>query len=390
MGRISKNDLILKYQKEFFSHFKTKKFVTSIAPGRINIIGEHTDYNLGLAMPIAIDRWICSIVSIREDDDVYIYSYNFNEKVHLKINNLDDEGINWKKYVFGCIKTFIDNYNITRGLNIFIGGNVPIGFGVSSSAALEVSLLSAFTKAFNQPIDNHKILELSNHVEQNYLGIKSGLLDQYASIFSKKNKPLLIDFSTLSHIYVDSQIKGSEWILVNSMVDRSLVNSKYNERVNECQMALKYINDTYNVKISINELQDEHLKELGKLNDQTPYKRILHLLSENKRVKLMHQALNQGDLNLVGNILNDSHDSLADNYEVSCKEINSIINISRQQKGFYGGRIMGGGFGGCCLCLVKNSKKELFIDNLIDIFYRDYKYEIKIETVAFSNGLELV
>ena len=104
----------------------------------------------------------------------------------------------------------------------------------------------------------------------------------------------------------------------------------------------------------------------------------------------MHQALNQGDLNLVGNILNDSHDSLADNYEVSCKEINSIIDISRQQKGFYGGRIMGGGFGGCCLCLVENLKKELFIHNLTDIFYRDYKYELKVETVAFSNGLELV
>ena len=388
MGRISKNDLILKYQKEFISHFKTKKFVTSIAPGRINIIGEHTDYNLGLAMPIAIDRWICSIVSVREDDSVHIYSYNFNEKVHLKIKNLDDEGINWKKYVFGCIKTFIDKYNITRGLNIFIGGNVPIGFGVSSSAALEVSLLSAFTKAFNQPIDNHKILELSNYVEQNYLGIKSGLLDQYASIFSKKDKPLLIDFSKLSHIYVDSQIKDSEWILVNSMVDRSLVDSKYNERVNECQMALKYINDTYNKKISINELTEVHLKELEKLNDKIPYKRILHLLSENKRVKSMQQALNQGDLNLVGTILNDSHDSLTDNYEVSCKEINSIIDISRQQKGFYGGRIMGGGFGGCCLCLIENSKKESFINNLVDIFYRDYKYKLKIEIVNFSNGLE--
>ena len=153
-------------------------------------------------------------------------------------------------------------------------------------------------------------------------------------------------------------------------------------------MALKYINDTYNKKISINELTEVHLKELEKLNDKIAYKRILHLLSENKRVKSMQQALNKGDLNLVGTILNDSHDSLTDNYEVSCKEINSIIDISRQQKGFYGGRIMGGGFGGCCLCLIENSKKESFIDNLVDIFYRDYKYKLKIEIVNFSNGLE--
>ena len=243
MGRVSKDDIISKYQKDFMARFKDKSFFTAIAPGRINIVGEHTDYNLGLAMPIAVDRWICSIASHRQDNKINIYSSNFDEQVSLNINQLDKEEENWKKYVFGCIQVFMNEYNINKGFNILIGGNVPIGFGMSSSAALEVSLLASLFYVSDIAIDNYKILKLSNKVEKDFLGIQSGLLDQYASIFSKKNNPLLIDFSILKHDYVNSKISGASWVLINSMVDRSLADSKYNDRVKECQIALKMINE---------------------------------------------------------------------------------------------------------------------------------------------------
>jgi len=386
VDRISKNDLILQYQNEFKDHFETQDYYTAIAPGRINIIGEHTDYNLGLAMPIGINRWICSIVSLRDDDRFNIYSSNFNEKVSVDFDELKDNVIdNWKKYVFGCIKIFMDEYSIDKGVNILIGGNIPIGFGMSSSAALEVSILSSLSLSFNKTIEEYKILELSHKVENDFLGIKSGLLDQYASVFSKKDKPLCIDFASMTHSYVNSNIIGATWLLINSMVDRSLINSKYNDRVNECRQALVYINETFK-DIRMNELTKEHLEVL--VNKKELYNRIAHIVSENKRVVHMKEALVNGDNNLIGKILNKSHDSLKNYYNVSCREIDSIIDISRQLEGFYGGRIMGGGFGGCCLVLIDSSKSELFTQSVTKLFFNKYQYNIKIENIDFANGLE--
>tara|TARA_Y100000996_G_scaffold405666_1_gene381081 strand:+ start:8569 stop:9738 length:1170 start_codon:yes stop_codon:yes gene_type:complete len=388
VGRATKNDLIIKYQNEFESRFKDKTYCTAIAPGRINIIGEHTDYNLGLAMPIAIDRWICSIVSIRKDNKIRIYSTNFDEQIFLSIDQLDEQTENWKKYVFGCIQVFINKYNINIGFNILIGGNIPIGFGMSSSASLEVSLLSSLHSACKIHIDYHAVLELSNKVEKEFLGIQSGVLDQYASIFSKKNKPILIDFSSLTHTYVNSNIRGASWLIVNSMVQRVLAESKYNERVNECQLALKVINASNEKNIKIYELKKYHLKQLK--DYPILYKRIHHIISENNRVMLMKQALENRDLDLIGVILNESHVSLSKDYQVSCVEIDAIIQISRKQKGFYGGRIMGGGFGGCCICLVKNSQKSIFIENLVSEFNQRFSYDLKVENVNFTHGLTLV
>ena len=388
MGRTTKNDLIIKYQNKFESQFKDKTHYTAIAPGRINIIGEHTDYNLGLAMPIAIDRWICSIVSVREDNKFKIYSANFDEEVFISMDQLDKKTENWKKYVFGCIQVFINKYNINKGFNILIGGNIPIGFGMSSSASLEVSLLSSLYSACKISIDYHTILELSNKVEKEFLGIESGVLDQYASIFSKKNKPILIDFSSLTHTYVNSNIKGASWLLINSMVQRALVESKYNERVSECQSALKIINDSEEKNIKFYELNKYHLEQLK--DHPILYKRIYHIISENNRVMLMRRALGNGDLDLIGDILNKSHVSLSRDYQVSCNEIEAIIQISKKHKGFYGGRIMGGGFGGCCICLVKDSQKDIFVEDLVAKFYKQFSYDLKIEYVRFSDGLRLV
>ena len=387
MGRVSKNNLIVKCQQKFIDHFESDSFYTAAAPGRINIIGEHTDYNLGLAMPIAIDRWICSVVSRRKDSKVNIYSSNFNEKVCLNMDDFNMPKQSWVKYSAGCVKVFMNEFGIDTGFDILIGGNVPIGFGVSSSAALEVSLLGALFYSSELEIDNYKILELSSKVENNFLGIKSGLLDQYASIFSKPNKPLLIDFSSMSHSYVKSSVSQASWVLINSMVDRALVGSEYNSRVDECQEALEKINYSKKIKIKMNDISDADLQIIK--DSKILFKRLSHVLSENKRVYLMKNALESGDLGLVGKILNDSHFSLSRDYEVSCEEIDKIIDISSKIEGFYGGRIMGGGFGGCCLCLVDNYRKESFANQVVQNFQNQFKYELKVEFVDFSEGLSL-
>ena len=386
MDRITKNQLISLSKNDFKKEFGISCKYISLAPGRINIIGEHTDYNLGLAMPIAIDRWICVLISKREDSNFNICLSNFNKKSNIDLNSLVLDG-KFNDYVIACLKTVKDNFKINKGLNILIKGNIPIGFGVSSSAALEVSLLAGLLKAYDIEHDLSSILMLSNSVENNYLGINSGILDQYASLYSKKNEPLLIDFSNSTHVYVENNISNSEWVLINSMVNRELVNSKYNERVKECSKGLILINKKLHSKKNMNELTIEDLDLIK--DKKILFNRLKHVILENKRVKLMKNEIKKGNLVEIGRLLTESHSSLTNLYQVSCDEIESIINFSTACSGFYGGRIMGGGFGGCTLSLVSKECLDVFIKDVISLFYDKYQYSPKVEVVKFSDGLEL-
>ena len=388
MGRIEKHSLINEYKEEFYKQYKNSSSIISIAPGRVNIIGEHTDYNKGFAMPIAINRWILSLVSMRNDQHVNVYSINYNKKIVFSLNDYSDKGDLWERYVRGTIYLINKKYNLTKGFNIVIGGNIPIGFGMSSSAALEVSIVGAILSLCNLEQDKYETLKICNLLEREILGIKSGMLDQYASIFSNKNKFLLIDFLKLEHSYIDSNIKGSCWILINSLVSRELMHSDYNQRVDECNDAIELINQKTNKKHNLNSI-DINVIEVIKENKNL-YKRLLHVITENKRVFKMKDAILKGDLNIIGDLLSESHESLSKNYDVSCEEIDLIIELSKKHSGFYGGRIMGGGFGGCTINLIKSNLKEDFISYVKDKFHDKYHYDIKIETVNFSSGLDIV
>ena len=387
MDRVSKINLIAASKKEFEEKFEVKEDSVCIAPGRINLIGEHTDYNLGLAMPIAIDRWVCAVAYKRSDKKVNIHSSNFNKTIGSSLNDLYPKEL-WEKYILGCIQVVKDHFDIKEGVDLLIKGNLPIGFGVSSSAALEVSVIGALLSAYNLNMDSSLILKLSSRVEHEYLDIQSGMLDQYASIFSKKNNPMIIDFSNLSHQYIEMNIKNASWILINSMVDRELTSSKYNQRVSECQEGLAAVNKALKKTLLINELTLKDLESIKK--ERVIYQRLYHIVSENMRVLSMKEALEKGDIQGAGDLLNDSHYSLSNNYDVSCNEIESIINISKGQKGFYGGRIMGGGFGGCTINLVETSTKDNFIHNVSSLFFDKYKYDLKVECVHFSDGFRIV
>ena len=384
MGRISKSKLISDCKVEFKKIFKCDSQIISIAPGRINIIGEHTDYNSGLAMPQAIDKWICTLISQRSDRNINIYSSAFKKKQTIDLDDLSESKQKWQKYILGSIQAFNSKHSINTGFNIFIGGNIPIGFGMSSSAALEVSILYSLMKMLNIKLEKFEILKLSNLVEKKYLGINSGMLDQYASLFSNKKKMMVVDFSILKHRYFNYSIKNAKWILINSMVSRELVSSLYNKRVKECKEGLGIINQKLKIKKTFNEVNIDDLSDFH--NDSDLRKRLIHLVNENKRVKKMKNAIQIGNLAMIGELLNRSHISLSKNYEVSCKEIESIIKISRKQIGFYGGRIMGGGFGGCTINLVEESRVTEFIDAVKKHFFTKFKYKIDFEYVNFTDG----
>ena len=220
MDRITKDHLVSDFKEIFLNKFKKNPEIISVAPGRINIIGEHTDYNFGLAMPIAINKWIISMLSERSDRKINIHSVNYNKTISSNINDLENNSELWEKYVKSSINVINKKYNINNGFDILIGGNIPIGFGMSSSAALEVSIVSCILGKYFDKNDKHEILEICNKVEKEMLGIESGMLDQYASIFSMDKNFLLIDFNNISHEYFDSNIKESSWLLINSMIGR--------------------------------------------------------------------------------------------------------------------------------------------------------------------------
>lgn len=387
MDRITKNNLVSDYRKIFLQKFKSIPTIISSAPGRVNIIGEHTDYNLGLAMPMAIDKWIISMISERSDKKINVFSINYDKNIEFDFSELDNSNYLWEKYIKSAIKLISKNLTLKKGFNLLIGGNIPIGFGMSSSAALEVSILYLILSHFGYEISKYDVLKKCNELENDFMGIKSGMLDQYASIFSLKNKIMVIDFKNLTHSYYSHKINSASWVLINSKVQRNLVESKYNLRVKECTDALSIINHNSTNKYNFRTFEKKHL---DLIDDMTLKKRLTHIIEENLRVKKMVKIIENGQYEKIGKLLLESHFSLSNNYDISCKEIESIISISKKHKGFFGGRIMGGGFGGCTINLIKNENKKDFLNFVSDEFYKIYKYELDSEEVIFSNGASVI
>ena len=387
MDRITKNNLVSDYKKIFLQKFKSTPTIISSAPGRVNIIGEHTDYNLGLAMPMAIDKWIISMISERSDKKINVFSINYDKNIEFDFSELDNSNYLWEKYIKSAIKLISKNLTLKKGFNLLIGGNIPIGFGMSSSAALEVSILYLILSHFGYEISKYDVLKKCNELENDFMGIKSGMLDQYASIFSLKNKIMVVDFKNLTHSYYSHKINSASWVLINSKVQRNLVESKYNLRVKECTDALSIINHNSTNRYNFRTFEKKHL---DLIDDITLKKRLTHIIEENLRVKKMVKIIENGQYEKIGKLLLESHFSLSNNYDISCKEIESIISISKKHKGFFGGRIMGGGFGGCTINLIKNENKKDFLNFVSGEFYKIYKYELDSQEVIFSNGASVI
>ena len=378
--------MIKKIKEDYNSIYKVNPQVIVRAPGRINIIGEHTDYNYGLAMPAAINKYVFVSMSFNKDRKINIYSDQFDDKVSFSLDDLSGSKT-WHKYVLGSIQEVFKSYNISSGLNIFIHSNLPMGKGVSSSAALEVALVNSLFEIFNIDKDDNEIIKICQKVDHKYIGIQSGVLDQSASQLSRLNSILKLDFNTSSFDYIDSNFSNCSWIIIDSMIKRELASSKYHERVNECKEALDIISNSINKNISFPDIKQEYIYLI---KDSKLKNRIKHYIDENSRVLDMELAISKNDNKLMGDILNESHCSLRDLYEVSCKEIDYLFLISSNFDYWYGGRIMGGGFGGSMINLVKSGYEQEY-SNFIKKKYLDkFGINADIFNVEFSNGVEIL
>ncbi|PIQ22450.1 MAG: galactokinase, partial [Cytophagales bacterium CG18_big_fil_WC_8_21_14_2_50_42_9] len=343
-----------KYIDSTSLYFKEKYGATpslvAYAPGRINIIGEHTDYNFGLSMPTAINRWVVVCLRPRPDKVISVTSQNYHDTMEFTLGTDFEPTKSWQKYTYGSISIFAGQFPVEKGFDAVVWGNVPIGSGVSSSAAMEVALMNALRAAYQADMDDLALVKLCQRVEHEYLKVNSGLLDQYASQFSRVGKLMILDFNELSSEYVDADMKDWTWILADSKVKRELAGSKYSERVQETANALKEIQQK---NPAVKRFRDITPADINLVSDAIQQKRIKHFISENQRVLQAAAALQAQDFVALGKLLTASHASLRDDYEVSCPELDFLVDTALQLPYCAGSRMMGGGFGGCTISLVR-------------------------------------
>lgn len=375
----------------FKRHYANNPHVIK-SPGRVNIIGEHTDYNLGFVLPASIEKSIYFAIQKNNSQVLQIEAFlSQPEKIILPINGTGNSYDSfWGKYFEAILQILIEKKYPIQGMDCVFGGDIPIGFGLSSSAALCCGFTYAVSVVLNLKIPREEIALIAHEAEHK-IGLNCGLMDQYAVLFGKKSNALFLDCRDLSHSYIPINLKGYSWILINSNIKHELaVDSEYNLRRKSCEEVVKELQNINKEIISLRDATMEDLMDIKELVSETDFKRAVHVIQENKRVLKMIDALKAGDAKQVGSILLEGHRSLSIEYEVSTKELDFLVEIGQKQAGVLGSRMMGGGFGGCTINLIKDEHEESALKSIIEA----YKTKTGIEAIHYSvqigNGLALL
>ena len=362
--------MILKLTEHFKEIFKQDDNIESFfSPGRVNLIGEHTDYNGGFVFPCALDFGTYAIVRQREDKNFRMYSENFEDLgiIEFNLDNLVyDKKDDWANYPKGVIKTFLDKgFKVPNGFDVLFFGNIPNGAGLSSSASIEVLTAVILKSLFNLDIDMVEMVKYCQIAENKFIGVNSGIMDQFAVGMGKKDNAILLDCNTLNFTYVPVKLKDMSIVIANTNKKRGLADSKYNERRSSCEEAVAVLNKNgVNIKY-LGELTVEEFNKVKHfIKDEEQLKRATHAVTENERAKVAVEFLKKDDIKTFGELMNKSHISLRDDYEVTGLELDSLVEAAWEEVGTVGARMTGAGFGGCTVNIVKNSEVDNFIKNV--------------------------
>ncbi len=360
------------------------------APGRVNLIGEHTDYNDGFVFPAAIDRYIVMAGSVRRDRQVRAFSVSFNQSATFSLDNLElDPNAPWSSYIRGVAQILQVEGNDLRGINVVVDGTVPIGSGLSSSAAMEMSACLAFEAAADFNLDPVKRAQVCLRAEREFVGVNCGIMDQFISSLGREDHALLIDTRSLGWeaIPLPPQISI---VVSDTNIRRGLVDSEYNQRRKECEEAVRMLQTS---SPGIFALRDVTFEDLEKHKGELPesvYRRARHVVTENKRVIDGIAALRHGDISEFGRLMNDSHRSLKEDYEVSCPELDALSETARGVNGCFGSRMTGAGFGGCTISLVAETEVECFRNRVSAEYRRATGLETTIYVCRASDGAQRI
>lgn len=382
-----KEKLVNEFSKIFGDNDGVRVF---FAPGRVNLIGEHTDYNGGHVFPCALTIGTFAVARKREDRLLKLYSMNF-EELGIVESSLDDlnpkKDTNWTAYPKGVIWAFGEKgYTVDKGLDILLFGNIPNGSGLSSSASLEVLTGTVLKELFDIEISNVDIALIGQYSENNYNGMNCGIMDQFASAMGKKDNAIFLDTATLEYEYAPVVLKDASIVVTNSMVKHSLVGSDYNTRRRECETALADLQTVVDIK-ALGELsEEEYEKYKGAIKDPVCALRAKHAVYENVRTIKAIEALKNDDIATFGKLMDASHVSLRDDYAVSCDEIDILVDAAWKVDGVIGSRITGGGFGGCTVSIVKNDAIDAFKKAVGDEYKDKTGLNAEFYVVSVGNG----
>lgn len=359
------------------------------SPGRINLIGEHTDYNDGFVLPASVDKYIYAGINKRADQEIHLYSMQFNEECKASLNALSIPKQHWAKYILGVVAQLQKNSFPLAGFNFVFGGDIPMGAGMSSSAALEIATIFALNEIFSLSIPKMQMVKMAQLAEHEYAGVKCGIMDQFASMFGKENNAMQLDCRSLHFEYVPIEMKAIKIVLLNTHVKHQLASSEYNVRRQQCEEAVNIIARRNNNVKSLRDANMQMLDEWVKPVDTSMYKRCKYVVEEIDRLQMACNDLKNGDIAAFGKKMFETHDGLSRLYNVSCPEADFLVNAVRNNKNVLGARMMGGGFGGCTINLVKENAIDALIHELKEPYLRFSGLEMEAYIASIKNGTEL-
>lgn len=380
-------EILLKKHKELFGKAET----TSVcSPGRINLIGEHTDYNDGFVFPAAINKEIYFVASKNDKGLFRFFSIDYNESFELEVSQLAKSNNAWANYLLGVADQFIKAGNNIGGIDCVFGGNIPIGAGLSSSAAIETGFALIVNQLYNCNESKMQQVKMSQKAEHEYAGVMCGIMDQMAIVFGKTKSAIKLDCRSLDFEYANIELSDYDIVLCDTKVKHSLASSEYNTRRQECEQGVEILKK---INPSISALRDVDLDFINehkeKLSDLV-FKRCKYVVEENNRVNEAFIALQMGDIKRLGQLMHQSHSGLKNEFEVSCKELDFLEETARNSESVIGARMMGGGFGGCTINLVKKENTNAFKNEITKAYKKETGIEPEIHIVQIADGTRIL
>ncbi|MBU2997274.1 galactokinase [Cellulophaga baltica] len=377
--------LIVKVQEDFQERF-TNEPILIFSPGRINLIGEHTDYNDGFVFPAAINKGIYLAIQKSDNGSCQVFANDMNELYEFNLNSISTiQNGNWRNYILGVVAEIIKKGFKLGNFDILFSGDIPSGAGLSSSAALENSVVYALNELYNLQLSKKEMILISQKAEHNYAAVKCGIMDQYASMFGVENSALLLDCRYIDSSTFEIDFKEYELLLINSNVKHELAESAYNDRRQVCENVAQILN--------VDALRDATIEDLNRIKNklsEEDYQKALYIIEENNRVQLFSKAIAKRDLNTLGELLYQSHKGLSLQYKVSCKELDYLVDKTKGNNNILGARMMGGGFGGCTINLILNTEIPLFKSYIADAFKNVFEKDCSFYSVKLSKGTHLI
>lgn len=377
--------------KKFKEHFNANPTLLVRAPGRINLIGEHTDYNNGFVLPAAIDKAIYFAISPRNDQKCIIYAYDLDDSYEFSLDNLQKSEKGWANFLLGVLAEIVsEGKQINTGFNLVFGGDVPLGAGLSSSAAVESGIGFALNELYNLDLSKLDLALIAQQAEHKYAGVNCGIMDMFASIHGKENAVIKLDCQDLSFEYFPFDFPDYTLVLCNTGVKHNLGDSEYNQRRAECEEGIRTLQSAFP---QIDSLRDVTMQMLSSQADKLSsivYNRCKYVVEEIERVTIACKALENGDLRGFGQKMYETHEGLSKEYEVSCPELDFLVEQSQDFETVVGARMMGGGFGGCTINLIKTDAVDEFIEKMSFAYHQAFNIQLQTYIVNISNGVEVI